>query len=232
MTTTPAATGHSLSSGSESDPAKSATPHIKTPCIALIGRNSLMMLGLKTLLEDIMPLADYRIYPNLRLMEKDETAVAFFHFFIEPMVFVEAPDFFSRHQHQTIILSDGENEQAVPRTFRRLNVLLPADELVKQLLLTYQHAHEGYRHYPATLVNRLKDVQSQDSPMLTEREKDVLILLAKGLINKQIATQLKISVNTVITHRRNIMQKLHSQSLPKLVIYAVTHNLVAADEII
>lgn len=208
------------------------------PRIALIGHNSLMMLGLRTILQEIMPLADYRVYPNLRVLEDDNRSLqggdanhSFFHFFIEPSAFLEAPDFFSRHQRQTIILSDGQNCQAIPRTFRQLNMMLPEDELVKQLLLTYQHAHDGYNHYPKALASKMKIAEAQSAPLLTQREKEVLILLAKGMINKQIAHHLNISINTVITHRRNIMQKLHSQSLPKLVIYAVTHHLLSANEI-
>lgn len=211
---------------------REASAHIKgVPCIALIGRNSLMLLGLKTILQDIMPLADYRVYANLRQMDEDDEAPQFFHFFIDPRVFGEAPDFFSHHQRQTIILSDGDNEQAIPRAFRRLNVLLPIPELIKQLLLTYQHAHDHYNHYPPSLASKMQREEAQTAPLLTQREQEVLTLLVKGLINKQIADHLSISVNTVITHRRNIMQKLNSQSLPKLVIYAVTHHLVSADDI-
>ncbi len=208
-----------------------STHAMTAPCIALIGHNSLMMLGLKVILKDIMPLADYRIFPNLNAIEKDNNTPPFFHYFIEPHVFAEAPDFFSHHQRQTIILSDGNNEQAIPRSFRKLNVMLPEDELIKQLLLTYQHAHNHYNHYPTAIATKMQHEEAQAAPLLTLREQEVLILLAKGLINKQIADHLSISVNTVITHRRNIMQKLDSQSLPKLVIYAVTHHLVSADEI-
>lgn len=191
-----------------------------------------MLLGLKTLLKEIMPIADYRIYPNVGTIVKGTDVPNFFHFFITASAFTEAPEFFCRHQRQTIILSDGENEQAVPRTFRRLNALLEPEELLKQLLLTYQHAHHNFNHYPQSIARELVKIDSAHSPSLSAREKDVLVLLAKGYINKQIAQQLNISINTVITHRRNIMKKLHSQSLSKLVIYAVTHSLVSADDIL
>lgn len=61
---------------------------------------------------------------------------------------------------------------------------------------------------------------------LSEREKDVLIGVVKGLVNKEIADDLNISVNTVITHRKNISRKLNIHSPAGLTIYAIVNNLV------
>ncbi|MCD8290562.1 MAG: LuxR C-terminal-related transcriptional regulator [Prevotella sp.] len=61
---------------------------------------------------------------------------------------------------------------------------------------------------------------------LSEREKDVIISLVQGMSNKEIADHLFISVNTVITHRRNIARKLQIHSPAGLTIYAIVNNLV------
>lgn len=61
---------------------------------------------------------------------------------------------------------------------------------------------------------------------LSERERDVIISLVQGMSNKEIADHLCISVNTVITHRRNIARKLQIHSPAGLTIYAIVNGLV------
>ena len=61
---------------------------------------------------------------------------------------------------------------------------------------------------------------------LSDREKDVIIALVQGMSNKEIADHLCISVNTVITHRRNIARKLQIHSPAGLTIYAIVNGLV------
>ena len=66
----------------------------------------------------------------------------------------------------------------------------------------------------------------QNSEQLSERERDVIIALVQGMANKEIADHLCISINTVITHRRNIARKLQIHSAAGLTIYAIVNNLV------
>ena len=66
----------------------------------------------------------------------------------------------------------------------------------------------------------------QQSDALSDREKDVIIALVQGMSNKDIADHLFISVNTVITHRRNIARKLQIHSPAGLTIYAIVNGLV------
>ncbi len=61
---------------------------------------------------------------------------------------------------------------------------------------------------------------------VTKREMEVLKLLVAGKTNKQIATDLEISMRTVETHRASIMQKLQMNSVQELVLYAVNNKLV------
>ncbi len=62
--------------------------------------------------------------------------------------------------------------------------------------------------------------------LLSEREKEVLTLIAKGYANKEIAEQLVISVKTVETHKGNLMEKLQMKTRPELVEYAVKKGLL------
>lgn len=61
---------------------------------------------------------------------------------------------------------------------------------------------------------------------LSKREKDVIVCLAQGMANKEIADSLCISVHTVTTHRRNIARKLDIHSPAGLIVYAIVHNLL------
>jgi regulator of cell morphogenesis and NO signaling len=70
-----------------------------------------------------------------------------------------------------------------------------------------------------------KGNNSETEP-LSERERDVIVALVQGMSNKEIAEHLFISVNTVITHRRNIARKLQIHSPAGLTIYAIVNGLV------
>ncbi len=61
---------------------------------------------------------------------------------------------------------------------------------------------------------------------LSERETDILVLVAKGLSSKEIADKLNISVHTVSTHRKNITHKTGIKSVAGLAVYAMLHNLM------
>ena len=61
---------------------------------------------------------------------------------------------------------------------------------------------------------------------LTKRELDVLVHIAKGLMNKEIAEKLNISIHTVISHRKNITRKTNIKSVAGLAMYALMNNLM------
>ena len=71
-----------------------------------------------------------------------------------------------------------------------------------------------------------KNGVGQNPDALSDREKDVIISLVQGMSNKEIADHLCISINTVITHRRNIARKLQIHSPAGLTIYAIVNGLV------
>ena len=64
------------------------------------------------------------------------------------------------------------------------------------------------------------------APQLTERELEVLRLVAKGLNNREVAKELFISENTVKNHIRNILEKLHLHSRMEAVVYAVREKMI------
>lgn len=70
-----------------------------------------------------------------------------------------------------------------------------------------------------------------DSHELSERERDVLVLVAKGLANKEIADSLNISIHTVISHRKNIAHKTGIKSVAGLTVYALLNNLLDPSDV-
>lgn len=68
-------------------------------------------------------------------------------------------------------------------------------------------------------------------PILSSREIDVLKTIALGYSNKEIADKLFISVNTVITHRKNITEKLGIKTIAGLTVYAIMNDLIKTDEV-
>lgn len=82
---------------------------------------------------------------------------------------------------------------------------------------------------PALSQASPQDVQlpkKEDVESLSDRERDVLVEIVKGLSNKEIADALCISVHTVITHRKNITRKLNIHSTAGLTIYAIVNGLI------
>jgi two-component system NarL family response regulator len=78
----------------------------------------------------------------------------------------------------------------------------------------------------AAMSRRADEQQQLPPPRLTEREMEVLKLVAKGLNNRDIGQQLFISENTVKNHIRNILEKLHLRSRMEAVVYAVREKLL------
>lgn len=75
------------------------------------------------------------------------------------------------------------------------------------------------------------ETANSTSDTLSEREKEVLACLVRGLSNKEISAKLFISVNTVLTHRKNISRKLDIHSVSGLTIYAIVNQIVNLDDV-
>ena len=72
---------------------------------------------------------------------------------------------------------------------------------------------------------------NNETETLSQREKEIVICVVKGMTNKEIADRLYLSVHTVNTHRRNIARKLEIHSIAGLTIYAIVNKLVKLDEV-
>jgi regulator of cell morphogenesis and NO signaling len=73
--------------------------------------------------------------------------------------------------------------------------------------------------------------ESTENETLSDREKEIVRCVVCGMTNKEVAEKLFISVNTVLTHRKNISRKLNIHSVSGLTIYAIVNKLVRLDEV-
>ena len=81
------------------------------------------------------------------------------------------------------------------------------------------------------LSSQTNDQSSSSNDKLTDREKDVLKLLLMGLANKEVADQLSISPHTVVSHRKNIIEKTGIKSLSGLAVYAILNNIADMEDL-
>ena len=71
-----------------------------------------------------------------------------------------------------------------------------------------------------------EDAPKSEGEALSAREKEILVCVAKGMLNKEIADQCNLSIHTVITHRKNITRKTGIKTTPGLTVYALLNNLI------
>ena len=81
------------------------------------------------------------------------------------------------------------------------------------------------RKMHADLESRF-DTPGEKGEELSAREKEILVCVAKGMLNKEIADAENISIHTVITHRKNITRKTGIKTTPGLTVYALLNNLI------
>ena len=155
------------------------------PEIAIVEANTLTSLGLKGILEEMIPMATIRTFHQFSEL-MDDTPDMYAHYFISAQIYVEHNAFFLPRKRKTIVLASDSPQ-----------------------------------------------FQLSGVPVLNihESEIEVLVLITKGLINKEIADKLNISLTTVITHRKNITEKLGIKSVSGLTIYAVMNGYIEADRI-
>ena len=79
---------------------------------------------------------------------------------------------------------------------------------------------------------RSETSKNLDDVELSKRETDVLVAVAKGMMNKEIADLMNISIHTVISHRKNITRKTGIKSVSGLTVYALLNNLIDEKELI
>ena len=180
----------------------------------------LYRLGIKTILSVIgleFELIETDDYARLKALMLEEEV----HFFVISKDVL--PDDFSANLAELLRIAPEKRVMCVgdPLLSQSENLSF-VDSLASQ-----KDVLESFQHF----FFDVEGTETQNGNVLTEREIDVLRQVALGLSNKEIADRLFISTNTVITHRKNITEKLGIKTIPGLTVYAIMNNVIQTDEV-
>lgn len=197
-------------------------PHV--PKVAVVDENTFAVIGLKNILQSILPMMEVDTFCSFKELEVNHPE-RYFHYFVSLSILLSNKSYFLENNRKTIVMTTSSSDDLRLMKFHCLCVNVPEKNLIKSLLSLEQGAHAHGKSMP--IVASKRDTEK----LLSDREIEVLTLIVKGFINKEIADKLNISLSTVITHRRNIMDKLDRRSVSSLTIYAVMNGYVDVNDI-
>lgn len=174
--------------------------------VAIIMQNTLEALGIKHVLEESFSMSCH-VYRSLTQIP-DVGSDVFDFYFTDSDHYVLHLDFFLPRKQKVILIT-----------------ALHSDEDVASICC-FENESKIIDDINARIANIERNpIEHQEE--LSQREVDVLRLIASGLINKEIAENLGISINTVLTHRKNITAKLGIRSVSGLTFYAMMNGIIA-----
>lgn len=218
---------------------------------AIIDANTLSGMGLKQILAGLTPMVEISVFRSHEdfVMSNPER---FVHCFVASGIFFEHAQYFINQPHKCIVMVQGNAYPHIAGLLT-LNVCQEEKDMVKSLLQLRNRGmakvqkmqeemplHGMPPHgmgqmpphpMPAGHCPHSHPAPPQPKNILSSRETEVAVLLAKGLINKEVADKLNISLTTVISHRKNIMDKLNAKSLADIIIYVVMNGIVGVEEL-
>ena len=193
------------------------------PCFAIVNSNTLECISLKNILWDIFNGVEIHTYANMDTFIRDSNR-HFVHFFVSADILFTCADEFETLKEQTSVISSGPNKLYTESGFNIIDTSLPELELAQHI--SRLQSNGKYGKAPTAKADTRSIIDR-----LSSREKEVLRLMIKGHINKEIANLLEISLPTAIFHRNNICQKLKTRSIGKMTVYAVMAGMIDINEI-
>lgn len=179
------------------------------PVVAIICSDTISSLGICSLLKENFN-ADVSVIPTEhQQMQLDSILLTDFDFIIvDEMVMIQNLSSLLPHRNKVILITSTETKL--------------------RLEFAYISRHSSTESIVATLGKVFKSVSKKSvrNNGLSSREIEVLKLVAAGKINKEIASELNISINTVLTHRKNLTAKLGIKSVSGLSFYALMNGYI------
>lgn len=185
--------------------------------IAIILPDTLQGIAIRHLLSVYFPPVDAVLFSCFSGFAKASNE-PFEYYIISSDTFVLHADYFVPRRSKTLVITSKEsngNSSGNSGAFYLYSEGNP-EQIVEQL----------QAFFASDVSNTIGDNKG-----LSHREIDVLQLIVKGLTNKEIADKLNISLNTVLTHRKNITSKLGIKTVSGLTFYAIMNGLVSGDDI-
>lgn len=174
--------------------------------VIILSRDSLKAVGLKTVLEESFGINAHigdEQYISTFITIKEPHL-----FFIDLSIIVGNLSFFLPRKAKTIVLT---NDHTVSDEFMSLCVNDNVSDIISNI---------------NSLLKNNQEEEKDSTSTLSQRETEVLRLIASGKINKEIAQDLNISINTVLSHRKNLTAKLGIKSISGLTFYAMMNGIV------
>ncbi len=187
------------------------------PLIIILTPNTLSSIGLRDMLAKILPFAAVKVCDTVEeLMQIDPCDL--FHIFVSAQLLLENIVLLDPLRHKCIALSNGTANSSALQGFHQIDIQQPEEAILESIQSLHSHAHGTHLPTPNQSMEPIE--------LLSPREIEVARLLVEGLINKEIAERLNIALTTVITHRKNIFEKLGIRSLAGLTIYAIMKRYI------
>lgn len=183
--------------------------------IALIGLTMLERLGLREIISLFPKVETKEFYHVGEMSMKDNVADAFV---VDSEAYLLNPTFFLPRRMQTLVVMRHSRRDR-SKTDTLSNESLPAT-------IYFDSDEAEIEDAVLTIIKAAKKLESSSESQISAREREVLRELAGGKTNKEIADTLCISINTVITHRKNISSKLGIHSVSGLSLYAVMNGII------
>lgn len=188
------------------------------PKFAIIDSSVLTCIGLADLLEMIMPGISIRTFLSVEELQKTDPS-SYAHMFVSAQMYIQHANFFRGQRPRPIVLTTGDSMPQLTNALT-LNINQSEAGLIKDILSMRKHQSRP-EHVP----------QDDSKAVLSTREMEVLVLIVKGFINKEIAEELSISLTTVISHRKNLMDKLGIRTVSGLTVYALLNGYVQVSDL-
>ncbi len=190
------------------------------PCLAIIDRNTLSRTALQNIITESFGNIEVYSYGSMDSFIRDSNR-HFVHFFVSADILFRHIDEFETLRNQTTVLCEGPSRRFESAGYDVLDISQPVREIIGKLTVI-------------KLVSRYEEELPKATKIketLSTREKEVLRLITKGLINKEIARELGISLPTAVFHRNNVCEKLQTRSVGRLTVFAVMAGIVDINEI-
>lgn len=186
--------------------------------IAIILPDTLQSIGLQTLLTDYFPPVEVCWFPTFEAFSASGGNDTFDYYFTSPESLVLYADYFLPRRSKTIVLIDGAEGAGGLSNSSHITIKAPQEIIIEQLQQLLAGDNSG-------------NISGETNKDLSVREIDVLQLIVKGITNKEIADKLNISLNTVLSHRKNITAKLGIKTVSGLTFYAIMNGIISGDDI-
>ena len=185
---------------------------MRTHNVGLMLASAVQIAGMRAILRSIQGVSTQVIDPAQALSDSDDYfgKLSLSAIVVDPILAHLCPD-----DIRQIALLNGQYPPEVLRDFT-------------ETISIYDTEEEIRRKLTANLAEPDVDSRGND---LSPREKDVILAIVKGKSNKEIAEEMHVSVNTVMTHRRNIATKLQIHSPAGLTIFAIATRMVKIDDV-